>query len=99
MISVALRPGTVDTQVLRFPTHASVRAHHLVQMQTQIRELGVTDMAEKVHKYFMGLQTDQKLIKPEVSGYVMAALALNAPKSMSGQFVSYDSEDCAPFRR
>ncbi|KAH9938188.1 short-chain dehydrogenase [Fomitopsis serialis] len=82
VISVALRPGTVDTQ-----------------MQTQIRELGVTDMAEKVHKYFMGLQTDQKLIKPEVSGYVMAALALNAPKSMSGQFVSYDSEDCAPFRR
>ncbi|KAH9844269.1 uncharacterized protein C8Q71DRAFT_731961 [Rhodofomes roseus] len=82
VVSVALRPGTVDTP-----------------MQIQIRELGATAMTEKVHKYFMGLQTDSKLIKPEVSGYVMAALALEAPKSMSGQFVSYDSEDCAPFRK
>ncbi|KAI0732938.1 hypothetical protein C8Q72DRAFT_773363 [Fomitopsis betulina] len=80
--SIALRPGTVDTQ-----------------MQTQIRELGATAMSEKVHKYFVGLQTDKKLIKPEVSGYVMAALALKAPKSMSGQFVSYDSEECAPYRK
>ena len=70
-----------------------------MQMQTQIRELGAIAMNDKVHKYFVGLQTDQKLIKPEVSGYVMAALALKAPKSMSGQFISYDSEECAPFRK
>ncbi|EPT03754.1 NAD-binding protein [Fomitopsis schrenkii] len=80
--SVALRPGTVDTQ-----------------MQTLIRELGATAMSEKVHKYFVGLQTDKKLIQPEVSGYVMAALALKASKSLSGQFVSYDSEECAPYRK
>ena len=56
-------------------------------------------MDDKVHKYFVGLQTGQKLIKPEVSGYVMAALALKAPKTMSGQFISYDSAECAPFRK
>lgn len=68
-------------------------------MQTLIRELGATAMSEKVHKYFVGLQTDKKLIQPEVSGYVMAALALKASKSLSGQFVSYDSEECAPYRK
>ena len=68
-------------------------------MQTQIRELGATAMSWKVYDYFMALQSNKKLIKPEVSGYVMAALALKAPKSMSGQFISYDSEDCAPFRK
>ena len=56
-------------------------------------------MDDKVHKYFVDLQTGQKLIKPEVSGYVMAALALKAPKSMSGQFISYDSAECATFRK
>jgi len=79
---VAMRPGTVDTQ-----------------MQTQLRELGATALEDKVHKMFVDLHTSKKLSKPEDAGYVIAALSLKAPKSISGQFVSWDSEECKEFRR
>lgn len=48
---------------------------------------------------FIGLHEDKKLIKPEQSGYVIAALAVKAPSSMSGKFVSYDAEECKDFRK
>ncbi|KAF9818305.1 hypothetical protein IEO21_02820 [Rhodonia placenta] len=78
---VAMRPGTVDTQ-----------------MQTQLRA-GANTLEDKVHKMFIGLHEDKKLIKPEQSGYVIAALAVKAPSSMSGKFVSYDAEECKDFRK
>jgi len=39
-----------------------------------------------------------KLVKPEDCGHVIAALSLKAPKTLSGQFVSWDSEECREFR-
>ncbi|PCH41078.1 short-chain dehydrogenase [Wolfiporia cocos MD-104 SS10] len=79
---VAMRPGTVDTQ-----------------MQIQLRELGATALDEKVHAMFMNLHTGKKLLKSEDAGYVVASLSLKSPKSMSGQFVSWDADDLKDFRR
>lgn len=70
-----------------------------MQMQTQLREQGATALADKVHKMFMDIHADKKLVKPEVSGHVIAALAIKAPKSLSGQFVSWDSDECKEFRK
>jgi hypothetical protein len=48
---------------------------------------------------FVNVYAEGKLVKPEDSGYVLASLAVRAPKEMSGKFVSWDSPDCAEFRR
>lgn len=69
------------------------------QMQATIRSLGALTMKEADHKSFIKAHTDGKLVKPEDAGYVIAELATRAPKSLSGQFVSWDSADCADFRR
>lgn len=69
------------------------------EMQGVLRELGAAHMKEADHKKFVNQHSESTLLKPEVSGYVTAALAVKAPKSMSGQFVSWDSEECKPFRK
>ncbi|KZT12488.1 NAD(P)-binding protein [Laetiporus sulphureus 93-53] len=80
VISVAMRPGTVDTQ-----------------MQTQLRsDAALTD---KVRQSFSDLYIGRRLLKPEDPGYVIASLALKTPKSLSGQFISWDADVCANFRR
>lgn len=56
-------------------------------------------MKDADHKGFIKVHTDGKLVKPEDVGHVIAELALRAPKSLSGQFVSWDSADCADYRR
>jgi len=42
---------------------------------------------------------DGTLVRPEDSGYVIAALAVRASKDLSGKFVSWDGEECKAFRR
>jgi hypothetical protein len=39
------------------------------------------------------------LLAPEVPGFVIASLALRASPSLSGSFVSWDSEDCKEYRK
>lgn len=56
-------------------------------------------MKDEDHKIFIKAHADGKLVKPEDAGHVIAALSLRAPKSLSGQFVSWDSDDCKDFRR
>jgi len=56
-------------------------------------------MSEEDHKKFLQVYNDGKLVKPEDCGHVMAALSLQAPESLSGQFVSWDSEECKPYRK
>ncbi|CAL1700765.1 unnamed protein product [Somion occarium] len=68
-------------------------------MQAQIRESGAPHLTEQDFTKFSSAYAEGKLVKPEDSGYVIAALALRAPKSLSGQFVSWNSEDCKDFRR
>lgn len=68
-------------------------------MQATLRATGASHMAEQAHKTFVQVYTEGKLVKPEDCGHVIAALSVQAPKSLSGQFVSWDSEECAPFRQ
>jgi hypothetical protein len=56
-------------------------------------------MDDKQHKFFVQTHTDGKLVKPEDCGHVIAALSLQAPKELSGLFLSWDSDECKPFRR
>jgi hypothetical protein len=67
-------------------------------MQSIVRQ-NSTVMRPDDAERFMKAHADGKLVKPEDSGYVIAALALKAPKDMSGKFVSWDSDECADFRR
>lgn len=82
VISVALRPGMVDTN-----------------MQLNLRSIGGAHMEEKAHDHFVQAHAQGKLVKPEDCGHVIAALSIQAPKTLTGQFVSWDSEECAPFRK
>lgn len=56
-------------------------------------------MGQAMHQKFVQLHSEGKLLKPEDPGHVVAALSVQAPKQLSGQFVSWDSVECKPFRR
>jgi len=68
-------------------------------MQEALRSTGAAHMKEQDHARFIEAYSSGKLVKPEDSGHVIAALAVKADKSLSGQFVSWDSEQCADYRR
>ncbi|KAI9448017.1 short-chain dehydrogenase [Lactarius indigo] len=82
IVSIAVRPGKVDTN-----------------MQGEIRESGGLYMAHDVHQSFIREKREGLLLKPKQPGYVIAALSLHAPESLSGEFVSWDDERCREFRR
>jgi len=50
-------------------------------------------------KVFIDAHANGKLVKPEDCGYVAASLSLKADKTLSGNFVSWDSDECKPYRR
>ncbi|KAK0206454.1 short-chain dehydrogenase [Desarmillaria ectypa] len=81
VISVALRPGVVDTD-----------------MQTMLRTTGGESMFAKDYHKFLNYYTKGELLSPDLPGRVIAALSLQAPAFLSGQFVSWNDESCAPFR-
>ncbi|KAH8999095.1 short-chain dehydrogenase [Lactarius akahatsu] len=68
-------------------------------MQGEIRESGGLHMAHDVHQSFVREKREGLLLKPEQPGYVIAALSLHAPESLSGEFVNWDDERCREFRR
>ncbi|KDR83670.1 hypothetical protein GALMADRAFT_55286 [Galerina marginata CBS 339.88] len=68
-------------------------------MQSTLRAFGGAHMSEKDHKAFLQVHAEGKLVKPEDCGHVIASLSLQAPKTLSGQFVNWDSEECIPFRK
>ncbi|KAL0949483.1 hypothetical protein HGRIS_009536 [Hohenbuehelia grisea] len=82
IVSVALRPGMVDTN-----------------MQATLRATGAEAMGEASHAKFVQAHSDGKLVKPEDAGHVIASLSVEATKELSGQFVSWDSDECKPYRR
>jgi hypothetical protein len=55
-------------------------------------------MSAKDYDLFVAAHANGKLLKAEDPGHVVASLALNAARSLSGQFVSWDSEECADYR-
>jgi hypothetical protein len=68
-------------------------------MQAQLRKDGPDTMTSKDVKRFVDAHEDGSLVKPEDCGYVIAALAVRAQKSLSGQFVSWNEDQCAGYRR
>lgn len=67
-------------------------------MQAQLRQLAGTEQMrpEDVAKYVKEHE-EGRLMDPSESGHVLAALALGAPRELSGKYVSWDSEDCSAF--
>jgi NAD(P)-dependent dehydrogenase (short-subunit alcohol dehydrogenase family) len=59
-------------------------------MQATVRSKGRSVMTEAGHDQFLSLHEEGKLLDPAVPGSAVAALALHAPPSMSGAFVSWD---------
>ena len=76
-----------------------IRYLTVVQMQATLREIGPKHMGEEIMKKFVQAYNEGKLVKPEDAGHVAAALSLSAPKSLSGKFISWDSDECREFRR
>lgn len=70
VVSVAIRPGTVDTEMQR-----EIREKHVVH----------GSMDEKDVIRFSNLPTEGKLFRPEQPGHVIAKLALDAPSELSGK--------------
>jgi hypothetical protein len=68
-------------------------------MQSKVREFGGLHMAPGVHESFIREKREGLLLMPEDAGHIIAALALHAPQSLSGEFVSWDDERCRGFRR
>ena len=68
-------------------------------MQNSIRTSGAAYMYEKDYNLFVQTHADGKLVSPEDCGYAIASLSLQASKSLSGQFVSWDSEECKAHRK
>ncbi len=60
------------------------------EMQTTIREKGKGHMGEKNYARLTGLYEENKLLPPELPARAIAALALGAPKDLSGETVSWD---------
>ena len=67
-------------------------------MQIFIRSDGGLTIPEQERQRFIDAYNEGKLIKPEVSGHVLASLVLRATRDLSGQFISWDSEECKPYR-
>jgi hypothetical protein len=63
-------------------------------MQANLRANG----EEKMSKLFTQVHSDGLLVKPDDCGHVIAALSVQGSKSLTGQFVSWDSKECEPYR-
>lgn len=66
-------------------------------MQALLRTSQHLPLAER--QPFIDKKGAGQLVKPEDSGYVLGRLALYAQPSLSGQFLSWDSDACTGYRR
>ena len=68
------------------------------EMQAQLRSEGKEIMNGPNYKHFHGLYETSKLVKPEGPAEVIANLSIRADAKLSGQFLSWDSEELARYR-
>lgn len=57
-------------------------------MQRELREDHATSLDAEMHSKFTGVHKDGKLLRVEQPGHVMAKLVLDAPRELSGKFLS-----------
>lgn len=67
-------------------------------MQKEIREVHQNTMDLTDAAKFKELHEEGQLLKPEQPGHVIAKLALEAPKELSGKFLSWNSPELAAFQ-
>lgn len=57
------------------------------EMQRELREIHHTTMDKKDVEKFAALKSENKLLRPDQPGHVIAKLALDCPKDLNGQFL------------
>ncbi|KAJ5726801.1 oxidoreductase [Penicillium malachiteum] len=67
------------------------------EMQRELREVHGAYLDAEMHSKFTGAHEGGKLVTPEQPGHVMAKLVLDAPKELTGAFLSWDSEELKTF--
>ncbi|KAJ0419189.1 hypothetical protein BJY00DRAFT_286438 [Aspergillus carlsbadensis] len=89
MNHLALSLGEEEEDV----TSVSIRPGMVdTEMQRELREDHATTLEPQVHAKFTGVHKDGKLLKPEQPGHVMAKLVLEAPKELSGKFLTWNDK-------
>ena len=68
------------------------------EMQRDIREVHVQTMDGEEGGKFVSLHEEGRLLSPELPGHVIAKLALEAPRELSGRFLSWDSPELKSFQ-
>ncbi|KAH9895499.1 NAD(P)-binding protein [Xylariomycetidae sp. FL2044] len=67
-------------------------------MQKVIRDGAQTGMSPEVHAMFVSDHEEGRLLKPEIPGQVIANLAENAPKDLSGKHYKWNATELASFQ-
>ncbi|CAG9993195.1 unnamed protein product [Clonostachys byssicola] len=67
-------------------------------MQATIRDQGKSTMSQAEHENFVAVFEAGGLLKPEQPGSVIAKLAVEPTKELSGKFLSWDSQELLSFR-
>ncbi|KAK5807529.1 hypothetical protein VI817_001787 [Penicillium citrinum] len=67
-------------------------------MQRELREDHATNMTPEMHAKFTGVHADGKLLRVEQPSHVMAKLVLDAPKQLSGKFLSWNDTELSGFQ-
>ncbi|KAJ5691980.1 oxidoreductase [Penicillium macrosclerotiorum] len=95
MNHLALTLGSEEPEV----TSVSIQPGMVdTEMQRELREDHATNLNAQMHAKFVGAHKDGKLVKPEESGHVIAKLALDAPKDLSGRSLRWNSEELGAFQ-
>ncbi|KAL5334597.1 hypothetical protein BJX70DRAFT_377712 [Aspergillus crustosus] len=68
------------------------------EMQRELREDHATTLEPQVHSKFTTVHMDGKLLKPEQPGHVIAKLVLDAPKELSGKFLSWNDQQLEAYQ-
>ncbi|KAL4919666.1 hypothetical protein BDW62DRAFT_178790 [Aspergillus aurantiobrunneus] len=95
MNHLALSLGEEEPEV----TSVSIRPGMVdTEMQRELREDHATTLEPQVHSKFTAVHQEGKLLKPEQPGHVMAKLVLDAPKELSGRFLSWNDQQLEAFQ-
>jgi len=68
------------------------------EMQTTLRGAGNV-MNASDHKKHVQIHEEDKLIKPEQSGHLIAALTMRAAQSLHGRFFNWDADEFAEYQK